>query len=482
MAAASGFEMIKADSLVPDPRNSRTHSDQQLEQLKASLDRFGFANTVGYRREGDELVLVYGHARWTAAQALWAAGSEVLGPGKRQPLPKGKLPAIDLTGLSEEEIRAYVIADNQLALNAGWDMDVLAEEMRFLDEAGFDLGVVGFDGDFLADLLAVGTEGETDPNAAPPVEDVVVSRPGDLWVLGDHRLLCGSSTVATDVERVLEGRVPQLMATDPPYGVNYDPSWRQDAGLASASAATGKVTNDDQADWREAWALFPGPVAYVWHGGLHAGAVAQSLEAVKLLPRAQIIWVKPRAAISRGAYHWQHEPLSFAVREGEDVASHWQDREPEGDQDTPFADDHEAALYAVRKGKTARWRGGRKQTTVWNIEHLKCDTGHGTQKPVECMRRPILNNSAPGQLVYEPFSGSGTTIIAGEMEARPVAAIEIDPAYVDVAVRRWQSFTGKQAFLVHENGDRSTFDELAAQRSAPPPAKPKAKGRKKADA
>lgn len=174
----------------------------------------------------------------------------------------------------------------------------------------------------------------------------------------------------------------------------------------------GLVLNDDRADWREAWALFPGDVAYVWHADLHVSSVQTSLEASGFAIRSQLIWVKDCFALSRGDYHWQHEPC-------------W---------------------YAVRKGKTGHYVGGRKQTTVWGIDKpQKSETGHSTQKPVECMKRPIENNSSPGQAVYEPFSGSGTTIIACEMTGRCCYAIELSPAYVDVAVKRWQDFTGQKA-------------------------------------
>jgi DNA modification methylase len=461
------IEMREASDLVPYAANARTHSKEQIEQLKASFRQFGFNTPLGVDADG----LIFGHGRRQAAMEMWAAGEDVPGPGKREPLPRGKLPTIDLSGLSPDERRAYIIADNQLALNAGWDLSLLGQEVAALAAADFDLGVLGFDPDSLADLLASPTEGLTDPDAAPPLPDDAVSVAGDLWLLGSHRLLCGSSTVATDVERVLNGHRPNLMATDPPYGVNYDPAWRNETGkdaagvtrhkssgkvvAGSATRAVGKVQNDDKADWTEAWALFPGNVAYVWHGGLHSVAVAKSLEAVRLVPRAQIIWVKTRMAIGRGNFHWQHEPALYAVRDGEDDG--WQSNDPDG----RFAEEHSTAIYAVKKGATARWRGGRKQTTVWFIEHLKNDTGHGTQKPVEAMRRPIENNTAPGEFVYEPFSGSGTTIIAGEMTARSVLAVELDPRYVDVAVERWQAFTGKAATL---EGDGRTFDAIKAER------------------
>ena len=270
-------------------------------------------------------------------------------------------------------------------------------------------------------------EGEDEIPEAP--EDPV-TRPGDLWILGNHRLLCGDSTVATDVERLLGTVKPLLMVTDPPYGVDYDPVWRNKAG-AAATKRTGKVLNDDRADWREAWALFPGDVAYVWHGALHAAVVAESLEAAGFNVRSQIIWAKDRLVLSRGDYHWQHEPC-------------W---------------------YAVKKTGKGHWAGDRKQTTLWQIAHRDqdADTVHGTQKPVECMHRPILNNSSPGQAIYEPFMGSGTTLIAAETIGRVCLGIELNPAYVDVAVDRWQQFTGEPAVL---DGEDRTFDDLRRTRVA----------------
>src|SRR5690349_22664082 len=262
-----------------------------------------------------------------------------------------------------------------------------------------------------------------------------VAEPGDLWVLDGHRLLCGDSTVATDVERVHGGVAPHLMVTDPPYGVSYDPAWRNRAaaqgiiGQKKASRAIGEVVNDDRADWREAWALFPGSVAYIWHAGTKAGIVQDSLAACGFETRAQIIWAKNNFAIGRGHYHCKHKPC-------------W---------------------YVVRKDSTASWIGDHSQTTLWQIDkNLKSETGHSTQKPVECMRRPIENNASPGQAAHEPFSGSGTTIIAAEMTGRVCHAIEIAPAYVDVAVKRWQDFTGQQAVL---DGDGRSFDTVAAQRA-----------------
>jgi len=215
------------------------------------------------------------------------------------------------------------------------------------------------------------------------------------------------------VSLALAGIRPHLMVTDPPYGVEYDPDWRNRADRANGkpygARAIGTVSNDDNADWRAAWSLFPGNIAYVWHAGRHASVVQASIEAAGFDIRSQIIWAKTRFAISRGDYHWQHEPCWYAV-----------------------------------KG-TGHWTGDRSQTTLWTIDHQKSETGHSTQKPVECMRRPIENNSSPGQAVYDPFVGSGTTIIAAEMTGRAAHCIEISPTYCDVAVTRWQNFTGQTA-------------------------------------
>ncbi|MDB5604700.1 MAG: Modification methylase DpnIIB [Bradyrhizobium sp.] len=320
------------------------------------------------------------------------------------------------------------MADNKLALNAGWDNSLLSLELTELEGLGFELDLTGFDIDERAALTAVLTGGLTDPDVVPDLPANPVSQSGDVWLLGCHRLLCGDSTSSDDVEKLLGGIKPHLMVTDPPYGVSYDPAWRKRAGVNLNPLKLGKVANDDRDDWREAWALFPGSVAYVWHASLHTSEVKQSLQASNFDIRAQIIWAKDRFAFSRGHYHWQHEPC-------------W---------------------YGVRGTAGANWTGDRKQSTVWTIPARDDDGhGHGTQKPVECMRRPMENNSSPGQAVYEPFSGSGTSIIAAEMTGRSCFAIEIDPAYVDVAIQRWEAFTGQQAVL---DGDGTSFAGVAEAR------------------
>ncbi|MHB0784421.1 DNA-methyltransferase [Bradyrhizobium sp. 5.13L] len=368
-----------------------------------------------------------------------------------------EVPVLVLPPMSEAKRRAYTMADNRIAEDATWNEDLLAKELAFLKAAGvkFELEVVGFATKDIERLLKGahgGSPGRTELDAPSEPAKVAVSLPGDTWLLGGHhRLRCGSSTNPEDVAALLAGEKPRLMVTDPPYGVNYDPSWRQAAGLNGAGAAAGKVLNDDIADWTEAWRLFPGAVAYVWHGGMHSATVQRSLEDAGLKLKAQIVWVKNKMAIGRGAYHWKHEPAFYVARDDED--DNWQNER--------FEDDHEIGSYAVKDKATAQWRGGRKQSTVWEIPMVKNDTGHGTQKPIECMRRPIVNNSRVGDAIYEPFDGSGSTIIAAHIAGRRAFAMELNPLYVDVAVKRWQDFTGGVAIL---DGDGHTFQEVAVAR------------------
>ena len=394
--------------LIPYARNPRKN-DAVVEQMCGAIKEFGFRIPIVAKSDG---TVVDGHLRLKAAQRLGLVD----------------VPVALADDLSEAQIKAFRLLANRSANWAAWDDGLLALEFQDLRDLGFDLGLTGFEPGEIAAFLADPVVGLTDPDDVPAVPEHPISRLGDVWVLGSHRLICGDATVAADVERLLGDVKPHLMVTDPPYGVEYDPTWRNRAGV-SASARTGAVLNDHRADWREAWALFPGDVAYVWHGALHAATVADSLTACGFAIRAQIVWAKERLVMSRGHYHWQHEPAWYAVR------------------------------------GTGHWTGDRKQTTLWSIPSRDQDaaTIHGTQKPVECMRRPMLNNSSPGQAVYEPFSGSGTTIIAAETTGRVCHAIEISPAYVDVAVTRWQDFTGKEALLC---GTGRTFAAIAGERVA----------------
>ena len=407
------IEFWPIERLRPYARNAKMHGPDQVARIAASMARFGWTVPC---MVGDDGELIAGHGRMLAATELGLA----------------EVPVIRLGHLDEAERRAYRIADNKLTELGDWDDALLRDEVAGLLADDFDLSLLGFAEDELEALLQDpdlredgAAEGEDDVPEAP-VDPV--SLPGDLWIMGSHRLICGDSTSADVVAKLLGDVRPLLMVTDPPYGVEYDPAWRNATG-ASATKRTGKVLNDDRADWHEAWALFPGDVAYVWHGALHATTVADSLIGAGFDIRSQIIWAKDRLVLSRGDYHWQHEPC-------------W---------------------YAVRKRGKGHWAGDRKQTTLWQIANKDQDaeTVHGTQKPVECMRRPILNNSSPGQAVYEPFMGSGTTLIAAETTGRVCYGIELNPAYVDVAITRWQNLTGQAAVL---DGTDKTFADLTTSR------------------
>ena len=402
---------MPVERLVPYARNPRNNS-AAIDAVKASIVEFGFRQPIVV---DEKMVVIVGHTRLEAAKEL---GLE-------------SVPVHVAEGLTPAQARAYRLMDNRSHENAEWDEELLKLDFGDLKLDDFDLDLTGFDADQLSALLAeTSIDGLTDEDAVPESPAEPVTRKGDLWVLRNHRLLCGDATVATDVERLLGKVKPLLMVTDPPYGVDYDPNWRNKAG-ASSTKRTGKVLNDDRADWHEAWTLFPGDVAYVWHGALHAATFAESLELSGFDVRAQIIWAKDRLVLSRGDYHWQHEPC-------------W---------------------YAVKQTGKGHWAGDRKQTTLWQItaKDQDVDTVHGTQKPVECMRRPMLNNSSPGQAVYEPFMGSGTPLIAAETTGRICCGIELDPVYVDVAVERWQQFTGEPAVL---EGEDRTFDDLKTARTS----------------
>lgn len=408
------FENWPIERLVFYARNPRKN-DHAVDKVAAAIREFGFRVPICAKSDG---TIVDGHLRLKAAKKLGLS----------------EVPVVLADDMTEVQIKAFRLSVNKMAELAEWDTELLALEFGDLEEMGFDLELTGFELEDIKDMMSEPTEGLTDEDAVPDVPAVPVTVEGDVWVLGRHRIACGSSTDEHTVAKVLSGVKPHLMVTDPPYGVEYDADWRNKAkrpdGTVIGGGAVGKVQNDDRADWREAWALFPGDVAYVWHADRFSHRVAESLEVCEFEMRALIIWGKNQLVIGRGHYHSQHEPC-------------W---------------------YAVRKRATGHWSGDRKQTTLWQIaKPQKSETGHSTQKPVHCMKRPIENNSSPGQAIYEPFSGSGTTIIAAEQTGRCCYAIELNPAYVDVAVKRWQDFTGQEATL---EATGETFKALAAKRTA----------------
>lgn len=393
-------ESVPIASLVEDPSNVRTHGEKNIASIKGSLLKFGQQKPIVV---GPGNVVIAGNGTIAAAKALgWTTISIVRS---------------DLVGA---QATAFAIADNRSAELAEWDDENLKKQLVAIQADDAELArATGFLDDEIAQLCA-DVDGVTEDEVPEPPVDPV-TKLGDLWILGEHRLLCGDSTKADNVERLLENRKPFLMVTDPPYGVEYDPKWRLDAGLNKEhqTRAEGVVENDNLVDWTESYKHFPGHVAYVWHAGRFAADLVVNLRDAGFGIRTQIIWAKKSLVIGRGHYHWQHEPC-------------W---------------------YAVRKGGSAKWCGDRTQSTIWDIANMHRTQGnvddgktsHSTQKPVECMARPIRNHGGKDDDVYDPFLGSGTTLIAAEQLGRRCFGIEISPAYCDVIVERWEKLTGKKA-------------------------------------
>jgi DNA modification methylase len=393
----------------PQPylRNPRKNA-AAVDKVALLLKEYGWQQPIVVDSEG---VILAGHTRLLAAQKLGLTD----------------VPVVVASGLTAEQAKAYRLADNRSNEDATWDKALLSVELADLFGAGFDLSLTAFSADELDGLEALYNTtraGLVDEDDVPKVQTAVVSQLGDVWVLGEHRVLCGDSTDANAVTTLLGSAKPHLMVTDPPYGVEYSADWRSKALRDGSERAEGKVLNDAQADWCAAWSLFPGDVIYVWQGDKQITDMARQLADNGFVCRNLIVWAKSQFVISRGDYHHMHETC-------------W---------------------YAVRKGATGHWAGDRKQATLWRIDKPeRSETGHSTQKPVDCMRRPIENNSKAGDAVYDPFLGSGTTVIAAELTGRRCYGMELSPAYVDVIVRRWQEFTGKQA--VREDG--SAFQAAA---------------------
>lgn len=384
---------LNIDQLKPYPKNARQHSKKQIERIAESIKEFGFTLPILINKE--QMILA-GHGRVEAARILGIA----------------EVPVIMHEHLTEKQQRAYILADNRLAELSKWDNAILKNELIDLKSLDVDLSLIGFE-NFKFDL-DITAEDDKAPGESP-----LRCMPGDIWQLGDHRLMCGDSTNPDQVTRLFDSKNPIIMVTDPPYGVNYDASWREEHDLGVGERSKGKVLNDDRVDWKDAYSLFMGDIAYIWHAGKYTHTVAQNLEDCGFLLISQIIWAKQHFVLSRGDYHWQHEPC-------------W---------------------YAVRKNKKHNWQERRDQTTVWNIDNNNSfgnaapeeTWGHSTQKPIECMLRPILNNTKEGAIVYDPFSGSGTTLIACEKSKRTCFAMELDQKYCDIILARWEKHSGRIA-------------------------------------
>lgn len=401
------LEIIEVAQLVPYARNSRTHSNEQVEQIAASIREFGFTNPVLVDARGE---IIAGHGRVMAATKLGIS----------------RVPCIRLAHLTEDQKRAYVIADNKLALNAGWDESVLRMELEELRSADFEMNLLGFNGDELDALLAgevEETDGLTDADDAPEPQKVAITKPGDLWICGKHRLLCGDSTSIEAIKSLTGGGV-DMWLTDPPYNVAY---------VGKTKDAL-KIANDKMGDanfrqfLRDAYVaadavMKQGAVFYIWHAdsegyNFRGAAIDAGWEV-----RQCLIWKKQTLVMGRQDYHWKHEPC----------------------------------LYGWKGGAGHLWAADRKQTTILEFDRPSRNGEHPTMKPVALFEYQMLNNTKGGDKVLDSFGGSGTTMIAAEKNGRHACLMELDPIYCDVIVRRWQEFTGKHAVL---DADGRTFSDV----------------------
>ena len=409
---ADKIEQWPTAKLVPYARNARTHSDEQIAQIAASIAEFGFTNPI---LAGSDGVIVAGHGRLAAARKL---GLDVV-------------PVVVLDHLTPTQRRALVIADNRIAENAGWDDALLRVELEALQEEGFDLDLTGFDDDALADLLAGDephNEGQTDDDAVPEVSETPVSRPGDVWLLGPHRLLCGDATVADTHAHLLAGDPADMVFTDPPYNVNYANSAKD-----KMRGKDRAILNDNLGDGFHDFLLAAlTPTVANCRGAIYIAMSSSELDTLQAAFRAAgghwstfIIWAKNTFTLGRADYQRQYEPI----------------------------------LYGWPEGVQRHWCGDRDQGDVWQIKKPQRNDLHPTMKPVELVERAIRNSSRPGAVVLDPFGGSGTTLIAAQKAGRVARLIELDPKYVDVIVRRWQDWTGKQAT---READGLAFDQAAA--------------------
>ena len=410
------IEQVTIDKLIPYAKNSRTHSDAQVAQIAASVKEFGFVNPVLIDEGGG---IIAGHGRVMAARKL---GIE-------------EVPCIRLSHLSKNQKRAYVIADNKLALNAGWDDEMLKLEIKDLELAEFDISLLGFADEELDKLMEDATvkEGLTDDDAVPKPPPDPVTVLGDVWVMGKHRLMCGDSTSIEQAEKLMDGVKADMVFTDPPYNVAYEGRGEKNK--------LGKIKNDDMSDesfeqfCRDVFATYhavmkPLACIYVCHPDSQTGPkLAFEKTFGELFKKAStLIWVKQSAGMGWQDYRAQHEPI----------------------------------LYGWKKGGSGKhfYCGDRSKTTVWQIgRDAQASYVHPTQKPVALPEEAIKNSSKGEDVVLDLFGGSGSTLIACEKTGRINRSMELDPKYCDVIVKRWQDFTGKQA--IHEESGK-TFDEMTA--------------------
>jgi site-specific DNA-methyltransferase (adenine-specific) len=388
------IEQRRVADLIPYAANSRTHSDAQVAQIAASIREFGWTNPILIDGEN---TIIAGHGRLLAARKL---GMD-------------EVPAIILDHLSKAQQRALVIADNQLALNAGWNLDMLKAEIEDLKLEDFDLGLLGFDDKFLDGLLeAEPTEGLTDEDAVPEVPAIPVTVEGDVWVLGNHRLMCGDSTSIDALQTLTGGALVDVWLTDPPYNVAYEGGTKEKLTIQNDS-----MGDDDFRQFlRDAYSaadavMKPGAVFYIWHADSEGYNFRGAAQDIGWKVRQCLIWRKSSLVMGRQDYHWQHEPC----------------------------------LYGWKEGAAHLWASDRKQTTILEFNKPSRNGEHPTMKPVELFEYQMLNNTKGADIVLDSFGGSGTTIIAAEKHGRHARLMELDPKYCDVIIKRWQDFTGQQA-------------------------------------
>jgi len=406
------LEYRAIDSLLPYEKNARTHSPEQIAQVAASIKEFGFTNPILIDEQSG---IIAGHGRVLAAAKL----------------SMDEVPTITLSGLSEAQKRAYIIADNKLALNAGWDEAMLAVEFAELEAMDYDLTLTGFSLDEIADLTPEEIPpGLTDEDAVPEVPVTPVSVLGDVWLLGKHRVMCGDSTSIDAVETLMGGGLADQLITDPPYNVKY-------TGKTKDAL---KIQNDNMGDdqfrqfLRDAFVtadavMKPGAVFYIWHADSEGYNFRGAVHDTGWKVRQCLIWKKQTLVMGRQDYHWKHEPC----------------------------------LYGWKDGAGHLWATDRKQTTILEFDRPSRSGEHPTMKPVALFEYQMLNNTKGADVVLDLFGGSGTTAIAAEKNGRISRLMELDPKYVDVIVKRWQEFTGKSATL---ESDGRTFAEVDDGRKA----------------
>ncbi len=386
---------VAVEALIPYAKNSRTHDDAQVAQIAASIKEFGWTNPILV--DGDKGIIA-GHGRLMAARKLGLT----------------KVPVIELKDMTEAQKKAYVIADNKLAMNAGWDMDFLKLELQDLEDADFDLSLTGFDDKELDQLLAPPIEeGLTDEDAVPEVPEEPKTKLGDIYILGNHRLMCGDSCNIESVEKLTDGLV-DILVTDPPYNVAYEGKTKDALTIQNDSMGDEQFRQFLRDAFVAADAVMKqGAVFYIWHADSEGYNFRGACKDAGWKVRQCLIWQKDSMVMGRQDYHWKHEPC----------------------------------LYGWKDGAGHLWASDRKQTTLIECKRPKRNDIHPTMKPVELMEYQILNNTKGQDIVLDLFGGSGSTMIAAEKTGRKARLMELDPKYCDVIVKRWEEFTGKKATL-----------------------------------